>query len=67
MRNRFPGVCYRCGKVVAKGEGHFQIQRNGKRKPPSWHVQHADCCLKFREAEKEREALRERQESVGGK
>lgn len=42
MRNRFPAPCYRCGKQVAKGDGHFE------RIPGGWRVQHADCCLKAR-------------------
>jgi hypothetical protein len=47
MRNRFPGTCYRCGKPVAAGEGHFERHRGG------WRTQHADCAIKAR---KEREA-----------
>lgn len=39
MRNKFGGVCYRCRKYVAPGEGHFERYRGG------WRVQHVSCCL----------------------
>lgn len=39
MRNKFPGTCYRCGKPVAAGAGHFE--RNAGR----WRTQHADCAI----------------------
>lgn len=48
MRNHFAGTCYRCGKLVAPGEGHFQRVRGdtfGKRR---WATQHADCAIKYR-------------------
>jgi hypothetical protein len=48
MRNRYPGVCYRCGKPVPKGTGHFE--RLKTRGPVRWRVQHADCCIKARKA-----------------
>lgn len=35
MRNKYKGVCYKCGKTVDVGEGHFE--RNGK---GGWRVQH---------------------------
>jgi hypothetical protein len=44
MRNRYPGICYRCGKTVAKGDGHFERHKG------SWRTQHADCAIKAREA-----------------
>lgn len=43
MRNKYPGICYRCGKVVAKGAGHFE-RKNGE-----WLTQHAECCIKAKE------------------
>lgn len=46
MRNKYAGVCYRCGKVVAKGEGHFERYQFG------WRTQHADCAIKFRGTDK---------------
>lgn len=52
MRNKFPGACYRCGKMVAKGEGHFEKIR-GANRGNQWRTQHAECCIKYRE-EKER-------------
>lgn len=45
MRNKFKGVCYRCGKEVLPGEGHFQRSSKGKWK---WVVQHAACAIKYR-------------------
>ncbi len=42
MRNKHPGVCYRCGKRVEVGEGHFQRSK-GK-----WIIQHAQCAIDAR-------------------
>lgn len=42
MRNRYPGPCYRCGKTVEAGQGHFE--RHGK----AWRVIHAACVLEQR-------------------
>jgi hypothetical protein len=42
MRNKFPGVCYRCGKLVEPGDGHFERFLGG------WRTQHASCAIKFR-------------------
>ena len=51
MRNKFRGVCYRCGEVVEKGEGHFEkIRRNHVRAPGEagkWRLQHAECAIEF--------------------
>lgn len=47
MRNRFPGTCYRCGKRVEAGEGHFEkIKKAGP--GPKWRTQHADCAIQYR-------------------
>jgi hypothetical protein len=35
MRNKHGGACYRCGRWVAPGTGHFERRRGG------WRVQHA--------------------------
>jgi len=48
MRNKFPGICYRCGKPVAPGAGHFERVKGSR--PTAWRTQHADCCIKAREA-----------------
>lgn len=45
MRNRYPGVCYRCGHMVGKGDGHFERHQG------DWRTQHALCK---REAEQAR-------------
>lgn len=42
MRNKYPGPCYRCGKIVAKGEGHFE------KIPLGWRVQHHSCAVLYR-------------------
>jgi hypothetical protein len=42
MRNRYPGVCYRCGERVEPGEGHFERHGIG------WRTQHADCAIQWR-------------------
>lgn len=51
MRNRFKGICYRCGSTVEKGAGHFERYRkqlsNGS-KVVRWRVQHAECAIKYR-------------------
>lgn len=49
MRNRHPGVCYRCGQRVEAGAGHFEKIRGARPGEPRWRVQHADCCIKARE------------------
>lgn len=50
MRNKFPGICYRCGKPVAKGEGHFEKIKG----PVKWRTQHASCAIENRK-EKQKE------------
>lgn len=55
-RNQFGGTCYRCGKWVPAGEGHFERitakkhDHDHDREPESakWRVQHADCAVKYR-------------------
>ena len=37
MRNKYPGICYKCNNVVAAGDGHFERYNGG------WRVQHAKC------------------------
>lgn len=27
MRNKYPGVCFRCGSAVPAGKGHFQREK----------------------------------------
>lgn len=43
MRNKFGGICYRCGAYCEKGKGHFE-RHQGK-----FRVQHAECAIKFRD------------------
>ncbi len=42
MGNKFPGDCYRCGKRVEIGNGHFE------RLGLHWRAQHASCAIEFR-------------------
>lgn len=42
MRNRYAGTCYRCGRFVGKGEGHFERFEGG------WRTQHAGCAIRYR-------------------
>lgn len=60
MRNRYPGICYRCNTLVEKGKGHFEKCRFSS---GGWRVQHAECAIKNRqkqlaEARAELEAIR---------
>lgn len=51
MRNRFPGTCYRCGKPVAAGAGHFEKITERNRRPGetgTWRTQHASCAIEHR-------------------
>lgn len=38
MRNRYTGICYKCGKEVPPGYGFFE-RHNHK-----WRVQCVSCC-----------------------
>jgi len=42
VRNKFPGICYRCFQPVPAGSGHFERYRGG------WITQHADCAIRYR-------------------
>lgn len=42
MRNKYPGVCYRCKTQVGAGEGHFERHAGG------WRTQHAQCAIEAR-------------------
>lgn len=46
MRNKYPGTCYFCGKLVEKGQGHFERHKGG------WRTIHALCVTRQR-AEKQ--------------
>lgn len=48
-RNKYPGICYRCGKRVEVGDGHFE-KIMGQTK--GFRVQHAKCAIEFRGADK---------------
>lgn len=48
MRNKYPGICYRCNQIVAKGEGHFEKVNGIKPLSKGWRVQHAECAIKYR-------------------
>ena len=46
MRNKYAGTCYRCGKVVEPGGGHFERHNGG------WRTQHANCAIVYRGTDK---------------
>lgn len=54
MPNRFAGTCYRCGKIVAPGEGVFErVGHRQKRKfnyqlKERWLTQHHECAIEWR-------------------
>lgn len=59
MRNKYPGICYRCNERVEAGDGHFERFAGG------WRTQHASCAIKFRGTpDPAREALRPAQEAA---
>ena len=43
MRNQYPGTCYRCGRYVNKGEGHFELIRHPSFK--KWQIHCAECAI----------------------
>jgi hypothetical protein len=47
MRNKFPGICYRCGEPVEPYGGHFERDRVAR----IWRTQHADCAIAYRGTE----------------
>lgn len=51
MPNHYSGTCYRCGREVLGGEGHFERirdERRGEQGGRRWRVQHAACALAAR-------------------
>jgi hypothetical protein len=59
VRNKFKGVCYRCGKVVEAGDGHFEKLDRSEHSLAvvrqlclpagvKWVVQHSSCAIKYR-------------------
>lgn len=55
MRNKHPGICYRCGETVAPGDGHFERVSDALRRKVratkitgKWAMQHAECAIKYR-------------------
>lgn len=49
-RNKYPGLCYRCGARVEIGEGHFERHNGG------WRLQHAACAIRHRNTPQEKHA-----------
>lgn len=49
MRNRYPGICYRCGDLVEVGAGHFERYHG------TWRTQHAECAILAREERRKKE------------
>lgn len=59
MRNKYPGTCYRCHKLVPAGAGHFERHLGG------WRTQHAECAIKAREQKQQRESFDEQSDEAG--
>ena len=49
MRNKYPGNCYYCNKIVEKGHGHFEKCKYG------WRTIHAECVLERRKEKQAKE------------
>lgn len=58
MRNKYPDICYRCGKMVKPGDGYSE-RVYGKGRRSRWRVQHATCCTNARIARELRQTLAE--------
>ena len=63
MRNRYPGICYKCGKEVPPGFGFFEKggkYANGK---TVWRVQCVKCCdgRNVKETDKEVQRIKKEQ------
>lgn len=43
MRNKYPGICYKCGCYVPVGHGFFELNR-GQFEGGKWRVQCLKCC-----------------------
>lgn len=66
MRNKYPGICYRCGRYCDVGEGHFEkvpfeIRKYGD---PKYRVQHASCAILHRGTDLGKEGASEKREAV---
>jgi hydrogenase maturation factor len=51
MRNKYPGICYRCKKFVPKNEGHFQRHKG------TWLLQHASCAIEVKEKKESKSSM----------
>lgn len=49
MRNKYPGVCYKCGEKVEVGAGHFERSGGG------WKTIHVNCVFKQRDEKQARQ------------
>jgi len=47
VKSRFAGVCYRCNKLVAAGDGHFERYNGG------WRTQHVKCSIEHKKVKAE--------------
>lgn len=54
MRNKYEGICYKCGKTVEVGRGHFERIKYGTAKWKAgqrWRVQHVEHARKLSKVE----------------
>lgn len=61
MRNRYAGICYKCGCTVPPGYGFFE-RHNGR-----WRVQCVKCCDGRIVHETDKEVTRARKLATGRK
>jgi hypothetical protein len=59
MRNKYKATCYRCGKIIHEGDGHFEKtnKHNIKNHPRiprgiKWLAQHSSCAIQYRGTDK---------------
>ena len=61
MRNKYAGICYKCGCNVPPGYGFFERYKGG------WRVQCVKCCDGRIVNETDREVVRARKLATGRK
>lgn len=62
MRNRYPGICYKCGKKVPPGFGFFERCGRFSNGKAIWRIQCVKCCdgRDVKETDKEVQRIRNR-------
>ncbi len=60
-RNKYAGYCYRCGKWIEPGFGHFERYKGG------WRIKCVKCASGRTVRETDREVVRVRKELEDGR